>query len=620
MPYATSYTQNIQKVAIIGSGSIGASWAALFLAQGLNVAVYDINASAKDFLHKLVTSALPTLSSLGLLKNPNAKAEDIIFTTDLKTALQDVDLVQENGPEKLEFKQGLFTDIARLVRDDVIIATSSSGLMCSKIQEGMPADAHPERCVVGHPFNPPHLIPLVEVVGGKLTSKHTIGRMMEFYEKMGKKPVYVQKEVPGHIANRLQAALFREIFSLVENNVCTVKDIDTAMANGPGLRWGVMGPSVLMHLGGGEGGISYMADHLLKPMTTWWSEGAPNITDELKNKWVAGTLDAIDGKNYVELSKQRDEEIVDLLNTRSKRESKSKNEVKESQRLFILDTDLSKLPKARGSIRSCSTSDPSNLTTVIDDMSTLPDGIVVDPDHEYIYWTNMGTSLSSNSGSIERAHLDGSGREMLIPPGTLGVHTPKQITLAPHSKKLYWCDREGMKVCRSNLDGSSIEILVDTASSAAQHPQCRWCVGIAIDEVRGYFYWTQKGSPKGRLGRIFRAPVSNPSEHDLLFDELPEPIDLEIDEENALLYWTDRGDPPTGNSLNRARMSGEGQKREREVLATRLHEAIGLALDRERGVCYVTDLAGGVYEIDVETREKKVLFQELGDLTGIALA
>lgn len=619
MPYATPYTDDIKNVAIIGSGSIGASWAALFLAQGLNVTVYDINSSAEDFLHKLVTSALPTLKALGLLRNPNARAENILFTTDLKAAVQNVDLVQENGPEKLEFKQSLFTDIARLVRDDVIIATSSSGLMCSKIQEGMPADAKPERCVVGHPFNPPHLIPLVEVVGGKLTSKRTVGRTMDFYEKMGKKPVYVQKEVPGHIANRLQAALFREIFSLVDNNVCTVKDIDTAMANGPGLRWGVMGPSALMHLGGGEGGISYMADHLLKPMTTWWSEEAPNITDELKSKWVAGTLDAIDGKNYVELSKQRDEEIVDLLNTRSKREStKSTNESNESKRLFILDTDLSQLPKARGSIKSCSTNNPSKLTTVIDNMSTLPDGIVIDPDHDYMYWTNMGRSLSSNSGSIERAYLDGSGREVLIPPGTPGVHTPKQITLAPHSKKLYWCDREGMKVCRSNPNGTNIEILVDTSSSAAQHPQCRWCVGIAVDEVRGYFYWTQKGAPKGKMGRIFRAPVSNPSQHELLFDELPEPIDLELDEENALLYWTDRGDPPTGNSLNRASMVVE--KREREVLATRLHEAIGLALDRQKGVCYVTDLAGGVYEIDVERREKKVLFQELGDLTGIALA
>lgn len=618
MPYATTYSEDIKRVSIIGSGSIGASWAALFLAQGLDVRVFDINASMETFLRKLVTSALPTLDTLGLLKNSKATADDIVFSTSLEEALRDTDFVQENGPERLEFKQGLFTDIAKLVRDDIIIATSSSGLMCSKIQDGMPADTKPERCVVGHPFNPPHLIPLVEVIGGKLTSKYTIGKTIDFYERMGKKPIYVQKEVPGHVANRLQAALFREIFHLVQENICTVKDIDDAMAFGPGLRWGVMGPSTLMHLAGGEGGVEHMANHLLEPMTTWWAQETPVMNDELKSKWVAGTLDAVDGRKYVDLSKQRDDEIVQLLNSRKKWETpRPAPKRHEAKRLFVLDTDLSQLPNPHGRIQSCST-DGSDLRTVIDNIPILPDGIVIDPDHEYMYWTNMGTTLGCNSGSIERAHLDGSHREVIVPRGTPGVHTPKQITLAPQSQKLYWCDREGMKVCRSNTDGSSIEILVDTASSEAVHDQCRWCVGIAVDEARGFFYWTQKGAPKGKLGRIFRAPIEKPEEHEVLFDNLPEPIDLEFDEENATLYWTDRGDPPTGNSLNRARIYGE--KREREVLATRLHEAIGLALDRESGKCYVTDLAGGVYEIDVESREKKVLFSELGDLTGIALA
>jgi 3-hydroxyacyl-CoA dehydrogenase len=616
MPHATPSHREIRNVAIIGCGSIGASWAALFLAQGLNVTVYDINTSSKTFLKTVVSTALPTLKSLGLLKNTSATADNIAFTTDLRDALSNADFVQENGPERLEFKQGLFKDIARHLPDDVIIATSSSGLMCSKIQEGMPAASKPERCVVGHPFNPPHLIPLVEVVGGKLTSKSTIQRTLQFYENVGKKPIYVQKEVPGHIANRLQAALFREIFHIVQNDVCTVKDIDDAMAYGPGLRWGVMGPSTLMHLAGGEGGVEHMADHLLQPMTTWWAQEDPVVDEELKNKWVAGTLDAVNGRKYVDLSRQRDDEIVQLLNVR--RERKAEHGVEEeAKRLFILDTDLSQLPNARGSIKSCNTNG-SDLRPVIKNMDTLPDGITIDNDREYMYWTNMGTSLSSNSGSIERARLDGSQRSIIVPPGTPGVHTPKQITLAPLSRKLYWCDREGMKVCRSNLDGTSIEILVDTAASEAPHPHCRWCVGIAVDEARGFFYWSQKGAAKGKMGRIFRARIDAPAEREVVFEDLPEPIDLEMDEENAVLYWTDRGDPPSGNSLNRARLAGG--KREREVLATRLHEAIGLALDKEKGVCYVTDLAGGVYEIDIETRAKKVLFAELGDLTGLALA
>ncbi|KAJ4353907.1 uncharacterized protein N0V89_005638 [Didymosphaeria variabile] len=616
MPHATSSDREIRNVAIIGCGSIGASWAALFLAQDLTVTVYDINPSTEIFLRTIVSTALPTLKSLGLLKNSSAKADDIAFTTNLQEALSNADFVQENGPERLEFKQNLFTDIARHVAEDVIIATSSSGLLCSDIQEGMPTESKPERCVVGHPFNPPHLIPLVEVVGGRFTSRSTINRSLGFYENVGRKPIYLQKEVPGHIANRLQAAIFREIFHIVRNDICTVKDIDDAMAFGPGLRWGVMGPSTLMHLAGGEGGVEHMANHLLQPLTTWWAQDHPVVDDELKNKWVAGTLDAVNGRNYIDLSRRRDDEIVQLLNFRKEKGTEFETET-ETKKLFILDTNLSQLPNACGRIQSCNTNG-SDLHTIVDNMAALPDGIAIDSDREYMYWTNMGTSLSGNSGSIERARLDGSHREVIVAPGTPGVHTPKQITFAPLSRKIYWCDREGMKVCRSNLDGTAIEILVDTASSEEAHPQCRWCVGITVDETRGFFYWSQKGAPKGKMGRIFRARIDEPADCEMVFGELPEPIDLEIDEENATLYWTDRGDPPTGNSLNRSRL--DGPRREREVLATRLHEAIGLALDKENGVCYVTDLAGGVYEVNVETREKKVMFSELGDLTGVALA
>ncbi|KAL1608301.1 hypothetical protein SLS60_003241 [Paraconiothyrium brasiliense] len=616
MPGATSSDREIKNVAIIGCGSIGASWAALFLAQNLAVTVYDINPSTETFLRTIVSTALPTLKSLGLVKKSTAKADDIAFTTDLQAALSNADFVQENGPERLDLKQSLFTEIARHVADDVIIATSSSGLMCTNIQEGIPTESKPERCVIGHPFNPPHLIPLVEVVGGRFTSRSTINRTLEFYKNVGKKPIYFQKEVPGHIANRLQAALFREILHIVQNNICTVKDIDDAMAFGPGLRWGVMGPSTLMHLAGGEGGVEHMASHLLHPMTTWWAQDHPVVDDELKDKWVAGTLDAVNGRNYHELTRRRDDEIVQLLNIRKEMVADVETEF-EAKKLFILDTDLSRLPNACGRIQSCNTNG-SGLHTVVDNMAALPDGIAIDNDRDYMYWTNMGTSLSNNSGSIERARLDGTHRKVIVASGTPGVHTPKQITIAPLSRKLYWCDREGMKVCRSNLDGTTIEILVDTASSEEPHPQCRWCVGITVDEARGFFYWSQKGASKGKMGRIFRARIDEPGDCEMVFGDLPEPIDLEIDEENAMLYWTDRGDPPTGNSLNRARV--DIPKREREVLATRLHEAIGLALDKENGVCYVTDLAGGVYEVNVETREKKVIFSELGDLTGMALA
>lgn len=305
---------DIRTVAIIGCGSIGASWAALFLAQGLTVKAFDINPAAGTFLQNLVTDALPVLSRLGLQKKTDAKPSDILFTTILEEALRDVDLVQENGPEKLQFKQELFNKITECTRDDAIIATSSSGLTCSSIQEGV--SRHPERCVVGHPFNPPHLIPLVEVVAGSKTSDSVIKRTMEFYAAVGKQPIHVKKEVVGHVANRLQAALFREVMHLLQEDVAEVGDVETAMSYGPGLRWGVMGPSLLFHLGGGEGGIQHMADHLLEPLMSWYAKKDPVVNDDLKRKWVEGTMEQVAGRDYRELAKQRDEELVRLLNVR----------------------------------------------------------------------------------------------------------------------------------------------------------------------------------------------------------------------------------------------------------------------------------------------------------------
>ncbi|OLN88090.1 Low-density lipoprotein receptor-related protein 5 [Colletotrichum chlorophyti] len=293
------------------------------------------------------------------------------------------------------------------------------------------------------------------------------------------------------------------------------------------------------------------------------------------------------------------------------------------KRLYILDTDLSHpgRDERHGRILSC-LPDGGDAQTIIDNMTTLPDGIAIDRKRGHMYWTNMGSSFKSDSGSIERANLDGSERQIIVPPGAVGVFTPKQITIANQSQKLYWCDREGMKVMRANLDGSDIEVLISTGhTDEERQDQKNWCVGIAVDEREGVFYWTQKGPSKGNQGRILRAPIQAPQDGsqrkvDLIFDKLPEPVDLEMDEQNRILYWTDRGDPPTGNSLNRAAVDASG---ERQTLAIRLHEAIGLCLDKTTDVAYITDLAGGVYAVDLRTREKRVLFSELGDITGVAL-
>src|SRR6266852_4067546 len=223
-----SSTKPIRRVTIIGTGVIGASWAGLYLAKGLEVVATDIAPNAEAALKQFVEAAWPALKRLGLATG--ASQSKLSFTPKIEAAVSGADLVQENGPERLDFKQKLYGQLDDLLPADVIIASSSSGLTLSEIQLG--CRSHPERCVIGHPFNPPHLVPLVEIVGGAKTSEETIERAVEFYTALGKRTVRLHKEVPGHIANRLQAALAREVYHLVSEGVVTAADADAALCWG----------------------------------------------------------------------------------------------------------------------------------------------------------------------------------------------------------------------------------------------------------------------------------------------------------------------------------------------------------------------------------------------------
>ena len=257
-----------------------------------------------------------------------------------------------------------------------------------------------------------------------------------------------------------------------------------------------------------------------------------------------------------------------------------------------------------------------------------PDGVVVDVEAGHIYWTNMGVP-SRNDGSIERADLDGRNRTTIVPEGQ--TFTPKQLHLDKKNRKLYWSDREGMRVMRSNLDGSKLETLVDSSQGDARpgRDARKWCVGIAVDADRGQIYWTQKGPDDAEQGRIFRAGIeipkgenaANRSDITVLFDGLPEPIDLELDLGNRLMYWTDRGDPPRGNTVNRASMDADFKKRPTpEILLTHLMEGIGIALDLKGNRMFLTDLAGTVYTARLDGSEKKPVLVVQGNITGIAYA
>jgi 3-hydroxyacyl-CoA dehydrogenase len=310
-----SNSRPIRRVAIIGTGVIGASWTALFLANGIEAVATDVAPNAEAALKRFVEAAWPALKRLGLA--PGASQSKLSFAADIPAAVKGADLVQENGPERIDFKKKLYGQLDELLPPDVIIASSSSGLTMSEIQSA--CASHPERCVIGHLFNPPHLMPLVEIVGGAKTSEDTIARAAEFYTAMGKRTVRLHKEVPGHVANRLQAALAREVYHLVAEGVVSASDVDTALSWGPGLRWGVMGNMILNHLGGGQGGIEHFLQQFTGPMTAWWKVlGQPVLTPEVQKKLIDSVHAEVGSRSIDELAAERDEMLLGLIELRTK--------------------------------------------------------------------------------------------------------------------------------------------------------------------------------------------------------------------------------------------------------------------------------------------------------------
>jgi len=287
-------------------------------------------------------------------------------------------------------------------------------------------------------------------------------------------------------------------------------------------------------------------------------------------------------------------------------------------RLFVLDL-------SGGRVLSMKT-DGSDETVIAADCH-LPDGVAIDTRAGHVYWTNMGVP-SREDGSIERADLDGKNRTIIVPVGG-GTFTPKQCHLDKDNGKLYWCDREGMRVMRANLDGSNVETLVDTSQGDPRPgpDPTKWCVGLTLDPARGHMYWTQKGPDNGELGRIFRAGIDVPrgekpghrSDIEVLFEHLPEPIDLELDLEHRVLYWTDRGDPPRGNTVNRTPID-RAYHGAPEIVMTHLMEGIGLALDVPHDRMFVTDFGGSVYSARLDGSEKQMFLFAKGNLTGVTYA
>src|SRR6266481_7701837 len=395
-----------------------------------------------------------------------------------------------------------------------------------------------------------------------------------------------------------------------------------------------MGPNLLFHRGGGEGGIQHFMEHLSGPVATWWKDlgTITEFSPQVKQTIVDGVLEEAGTRTIDQLAEERDEVLLGLLALRAENGGKTFASQKastkrgqmsirsdskgngSSERVFFLDIS--------GGRMATLNPDGSDLQVIIEGLKRLPDGIEVDVEAGHIYWTNMGNP-TKNDGFIERADLDGKNRRTIVPEGA--TFTPKQLKLDKQGGKVYWSDREGMRIMRANLDGSDIETLVDTSEGDARpgRDATKWCVGIAVDHDGGKIYWTQKGGDNAGDGRIFRANLEIPEgknaanrpDIELFLDRLPEPIDLDLDLNNRIIYWTDRGNPPQGNTVSRASLDNG---KDQQILVNDLMEGIGLSLDLKNGRMFFADLGGSVYCAKLDGSEKKALVFAGGNLTGVA--
>jgi carnitine 3-dehydrogenase len=303
----------IKNIVIVGTGVIGASWATYYLSRGFNVIATDPAPNAEANLRSYVDEAWKTLSKNGI--SPSASRDRLTFVPKMAQALANADFVQENAPERPDFKAKLFAEMDDATPPDSILASSSSTLTMDVIQSQA---KRPERCVIGHPFNPPHIIPLVEIVGGAKTSPQTIEKAMSFYASIGKRPIRLYKALPGHVANRLQAALYKEMLYLIQQGVLSVEDADAAVCYGPGLRWGVMGQSLQWHLGGGPGGINHFMEHLMGPLEGLMKAlGNPDVTPQLKQTVTDGVKRMAGDRSVEQLAEEENEVLTGLLSRRA---------------------------------------------------------------------------------------------------------------------------------------------------------------------------------------------------------------------------------------------------------------------------------------------------------------
>lgn len=566
----------IRSVSILGAGVLGRRIGACWASAGYRVNIRDPDpaqrAGALEYIKHELWRYKPTI---------DPETHIVHVFDDLKLAVADSWLIIECVPEKLDLKIDVFAELEEVACSDAILASNSSSY---KSRE-MTAKVGPEtaqRMLNMHYIIPPK-IRLVELMTSGSTHRDIFPFLEHHLRNSGMLPLQARTESTGFIVNRVWAAIKRECLMVLSEGVATPEELDTAWTE-MFIREG--NPPCAMMDSVGLDTVSLIEKHYIQE----WGLPDTGVIGFLQKYIDEGKLGAKSSKGGLYPAGHT---------TKTADQVQTAYDNLEAPALYILDLGLANEPNevyTKGRILVGSADGKSPLRTVVDHQS-MPDGIALSPAAGKIFWTNMGVP-NINDGSIRSCNLDGSDIKEIVHTGA--VHTPKQLAVDTSSGKLYFSDREGMRVFRCNADGSELEVLVQNADwkKGFMDKKTEWCVGIAVAPREGKFYWTQKGPSKGNQGKILRtslemppgADASNRADIETLFEHLPEPIDLEIDEEGRAMYWTDRGELPEGNSLNRVSLDEAGEYGNHQILARNLHEAIGLALDKTNRHIYVTGL------------------------------
>ncbi|KAI1879166.1 hypothetical protein JX265_002120 [Neoarthrinium moseri] len=603
MPWTAPSTLD-RPVTVLGAGVLGRRIAAAWAAGGYAVNIRDPNPEQLTAASEYVKS--------NLWRYPGHSADQIPSVRtfqDLEPAVQGAFLVIECAPEKLEIKQQTFGELENLAPSDAILASNSSSYKSRETASELQVETR--RRVLNMHYMMPPVNKIVELMTCGDTQEEIFPFLVEKLKDIGMLPVIAHKESTGFVINRVWAAIKRECLTVLAEGVSTPEELDAVWTE-MFVKTGAT-PCASMDAVGLDT-VSFIEKHYIEERG-------------LKDPGVIPYL-----QKYIDEGKLGAKSSLGGLyppgyTTKTAGQQQGDHDNVHAPELYFLDVGLANKPEdvfSSGRILVGSADGKSPLRTIVEHQN-LPDGIALSRSEGLILWTNMAVP-DKNDGHVMSCNMDGSDVKTIVPHGA--VHTPKQMALDEVNKKVYIADREGMRILRCNFDGSALETLIQTGDwTHGFEDQTKWCVGIAVAPERGTFYWTQKGPSKASKGQIFRASIEFPTGTDAssrtdierLFNNLPEPIDLEVDEEGGFLYWTDRGEMPLGNSLNRAPLETVGTGKY-DILARNLHEAIGLALDKKNQHIYATDLGGSVYRFNMDGSNKKRFYDDQGSFTGIALS